>query len=727
MVPTIFWFVPVAGLLALLFARILFVQMKKRDSGNKRMQEIAGLVQNGAMTYLRQQYKVVAVVFVVTGIFFAIAAYGFNLMSRYTPFSYLTGGIFSALAGFIGMLAATHAAPRVTRAAQDSLNSGLQVALRSGAILSFGVVGFALLDVSVWFYILNYFFIGDPESRMLTITTIMLTFGMGASLQALFARVGGGIFTKAADMGADLVGKNDSNLAEDDPRNPAVIADNVGDNVGDVAGMGADLYESYAGAILAAAALFASSSQGLSLATQMKYVLLPMIIGGLGVVFSIIALFIVKAKNSSGMKELVGSINKGVWLSSILIAVATFVVTSQLGLQNWLGLSLAVTLGLLIGAIIGVWVNYQTSQAYRPTQRVAESAETSSATVITGGLELGMNSASVPVIAVCLGMIGAFYCASGFNLNINNISQGLSGIAMAAVGMLANLGFVLATDAFGAIADNAGGNAEMAKLPERIRQRTDMLDAVGNTTAATGKGFAIGSAALTAMALLASYVEEIKLAMLRRGDVGLVINNQNISLTKANIIDLINYYQVHVMNPKFIVGAFIGAMVVLVFIGLTTGAVGRVAKKMVAEVRRQFGNPRILDGSENPDYQRCIQISTRGAQQAMIGPALLAIVAPIMTGICLGVAGVMGLLLSAMTTGFGMAVFLANAGGAWDNAKKYVEEGHFGGKGSDAHKAAVIGDMVGDPCKDTSGPALNILIKLMSMVAIVTAGITIVF
>lgn len=727
MVPTIFWFVPAAGILALLFARILFVQMKRKDPGNERMQEIAGLVQKGAMAYLRQQYKVVAVVFIVTGIFFAIAAYGFNLMSRYTPFSYLTGGMFSALAGFIGMLAATHAAPRVTRAAQNSLNSGLQVALRSGAILSFGVVGFALLDVSVWFYILNHFFTGDPESRMLTITTIMLTFGMGASLQALFARVGGGIFTKAADMGADLVGKNDSNLAEDDPRNPAVIADNVGDNVGDVAGMGADLYESYAGAILAAAALFASSSQGLPLATQMKYVLLPMIIGGLGVVFSIIALFIVKAKNSSGMKELVGSINKGVWLSSILIAVATFVVTSQLGLYNWLGLSLAVALGLLVGVVVGVWVNYQTSQAYRPTQRVAESAETSSATVITSGLELGMNSASVPVIAVCLGMIGAFYCASGFNLNINSISQGLSGIAMAAVGMLANLGFVLATDAFGAIADNAGGNAEMAKLPEHVRQRTDMLDAVGNTTAATGKGFAIGSAALTAMALLASYVEEIKLAMLRKGDVSLVINNREIPLIKANIIDLVNYYQVHVMNPKFIVGAFIGAMVVLVFIGLTTGAVGKVAKKMVAEVRRQFGNPRILDGSESPDYQRCIQISTRGAQQAMIGPALLAIVAPIMTGMCLGVAGVMGLLLSAMTTGFGMAVFLANAGGAWDNAKKYVEEGHFGGKGSDAHKAAVIGDMVGDPCKDTSGPALNILIKLMSMVAIVTVGITVLF
>lgn len=727
MVPTVFWFIPIAGILALLFARILYVQMKKKDPGNERMQEIAGLVQEGAMAYLRQQYKVVAIVFLVTSIFFAIAAYSLNLMSRYTPFSFLTGGVFSALAGYIGMLAATHAASRVARAAQDSLNAGLQVALRGGAVLSFGVVGFALLDVSIWFYILNYFFQGDPQSKMLTITTIMLTFGMGASLQALFARVGGGIFTKAADMGADLVGKNDAGLAEDDPRNPAVIADNVGDNVGDVAGMGADLYESYAGAILAAAALFASSSQGLALDIQTKYVLLPMIIGGLGVIFSIISLFIVKAKNSSGMKELVGSINNGIWLSSVLIAGATFVVTSQLGLQNWLGLSLSVTLGLLVGVVIGVWVNYQTSQDYQPTQRVAESAATSSATVITSGLELGMNSTSVPVIAVCIGMVGAFFCASGFSLSVSNIAQGLSGIAMAAVGMLANLGFVLATDAFGAIADNAGGNAEMAKLPGHVRQRTDMLDAVGNTTAATGKGFAIGSAALTAMALLASYVEEIKLALLRKGDINLVINNQEVPLAKANILDLVNYYQVHAMNPKFIVGAFIGAMAVLVFIGLTTGAVSKVAKKMVAEVRRQFSNPRILDGSESPEYQRCIQISTQGAQRAMIIPALLAVITPIITGVFLGVAGVMGLLLSAMTTGFGMAVFLANAGGAWDNAKKYIEEGHLGGKGSAAHKAAVIGDMVGDPCKDTSGPALNILIKLMSMVAIVTAGITILF
>ena len=727
MVPIIFWFIPFAGILALLFARILFVQMKRKDPGNERMREIAGLVQSGAMAYLRQQYKVVAIVFVVTGMFFAIAAYGFNLMSRYTPFAFLTGGIFSLLCGFIGMVAATHASSRVARAAQDSLNSGLQTALRSGAILSFGVVGFALLDISIWFYILSYFYSGDPGSRMITITTIMLTFGMGASLQALFARVGGGIFTKAADMGADLVGKNDFGLSEDDPRNPAAIADNVGDNVGDVAGMGADLYESYAGSILAAAALFAGASQGLPLAVQMRYVLLPMIIGGLGVIFSIIALFIVRAKNNSGMKDLVGSINKGIWLSSILIAVATFIVTAQLGLHNWLGLSLAVTLGLLVGVVIGVWVNYQTSQAYRPTQRVAESATTSSATVITGGLELGMNSTSVPVIAVCLGMIGSFYCASGFNLNISNIGLGLSGIAMAAVGMLANLGFVLATDAFGAIADNAGGNAEMAKLPGHVRQRTDILDAVGNTTAATGKGFAIGSAALTAMALLASYIEEIKLAMFRAGEVNLVVNNQEISLAKASIVDMVSYYQVHIMNPKFIIGAFIGAMIVLVFIGLTTGAVGRVAKKMVAEVRRQFGNPRILDGSENPDYQECIRISTQGAQQAMIVPALLAVATPILTGIFLDVAGVMGLLLSAMTTGFGMAVFLANAGGAWDNAKKYVEEGHLGGKGSEAHKAAVIGDMVGDPCKDTSGPALNILIKLMSMVAIVTVGITILF
>ncbi|HOS99011.1 MAG TPA: sodium-translocating pyrophosphatase [bacterium] len=721
MVLAIFWFIPAAGLLALLTAFILFVQMKRKEPGNEKMQKIAGLVRQGAMAYLRQQYKVVAIVFIVASIFFASAAYGFNLMSRYTPFAFLTGGIFSLLCGFIGMVAATHAASRVTKAVQDSLNNGLQLALRSGAILSFSVVGFALVDVSVWFWVLNYFFDGAPEAKMLTITTIMLTFGMGASLQALFARVGGGIFTKAADMGADLVGKNEFGLEEDDPRNPAVIADNVGDNVGDVAGMGADLYESYAGAILASAALMASASHGLSEATQMKYVLLPMVIGALGVIFSVITLLTVKAKNDFGMKQLVGSINKGIWLSSILIAVATFIVTAWLGLQNWLGLSLAVSGGLVVGVVIGFWVNYQTSQGFRPTQRVAESAQTSPATVITSGLELGMKSTWVPVVAVCLGMAGAFYCASGFNFS--NVSLGLAGISLAAVGMLANLGFVLATDAFGAIADNAGGNAEMAKLPDGVRKRTDMLDAVGNTTAAIGKGFAIGSAALTAMALLASYIEEVKLALIRAGNTSL----QNIPITKINIIDLVNYYQINIMNPKFIIGAFIGAMIVLVFIGLTTGAVSKVARTMVAEVRRQFSNKKILNGLEEPDYQRCIRISTKGAQTAMLTPALLAVVAPIIIGVLLGVAGVMGLLLSAMTTGFGMAVFLANSGGAWDNAKKYVEEGNFGGKGSQAHKAAVIGDMVGDPCKDTSGPALNILIKLMSMVAIVTAGITIIF
>ncbi len=727
MVPIIFWFIPSAGILALLFARILFVQMKRKDPGNERMQEIAGFVQKGAMAYLRQQYKLVAIVFVVTSIFFAISAYSFNLMSRYTPFAFLTGGVFSLLCGFIGMVAATHASSRVARAAQDSLNSGLQIALKGGAVLSFGVVGFALLDISIWFYILNYFYAGDPGARMITITTIMLTFGMGASLQALFARLGGGIFTKAADMGADLVGKNEFNLEEDDPRNPAAIADNVGDNVGDVAGMGADLYESYAGSILAATALLAAASQLMPLAIQMKYVLLPMIIGGWGALSSILSISVIRAKENAGMKELVGVINKGIWLNSLLIAIATFVVTLWLGLQNWLGLSLAVTIGLFVGVVIGVWVNYQTSQAYRPTQRVAKSAETSSANVIINGLALGLNSTWVPVVAVCLAAMGAFYCAAGFSFSMSRISLGLSGIAMGAVGMLASLGLVLATDAFGAIADNAGGNAEMAKLPGFVRQRTDRLDSVGNTTAATGKGFAIGSAALTAMALLASYMEEIKLAMLRVGEVNLVISNQEIPLVKANIVDLVNYYQVQIMNPKFIVGSFIGAMIVFVFIGLTTGAVGKVANKMVAEVRRQFSNPRILNGLENPDYQGCIRISTQGAQQAMILPALLAVVVPILTGIFLDVAGVMGLLLSAMTTGFGMAVFLANAGGAWDNAKKYIEEGHLGGKGSEAHKAAVIGDMVGDPCKDTSGPALNILIKLMSMVAIVTAGITIAF
>ncbi|HOF79696.1 MAG TPA: sodium-translocating pyrophosphatase [bacterium] len=726
MVPTIFWFIPGTGLLVLLVARFFFVEMKKKHPGDNRMQEIAGLIRQGSMAYLWQQNKFVAVAFLVISILLSVAAFGFNLMSKIVPFAFITGGFFSALSGYIGMNTSTLASSRVAQAAKTSLDAALQIALRSGAVMSMVVVGLALIDISGWFCFLNYFYTGDSASRLIVITTTMLFFGMGASTQALFARVGGGIYTKAADMGADLVGKNEFNLTEDDPRNPGVIADNVGDNVGDVAGMGADLYESYAGGILAAAAIFASASHGLSPELQVRYVLFPMIIGAIGAICSVISIFTVKAKNNSGMKELVGSINKGIWLSSILIAVATFVVAWQLGLHNWLGLSLAVVSGLLVGIVIGVWVNYQTSQGYRPTQRIAENAETSSATVVTGGLALGMKSTSVPVAAVCLGTIGAFYFANGFSLDIVNISQGLSGIAMAAVGMLSIIGFVLATDVFGAIADNAGGNAEMAKLPKEVRERTDQLDAVGNTTAAIGKGFAIGSAALTAMSLLAAYLEEIKIALLRSGDF-VIVGGQKLFLAQANIVDLVNYYEIHVMNPKFIVGAFIGAMVVLVFVGLTTEAVGRVAKKMVAEIRRQFSNPRILDGSENPDHKACVRIATRGAQKEMIGPALLAIVVPIMIGILLGVAGVMGLLLSAMTTGFGMAVFLANAGGAWDNAKKYVEEGHFGGKGSDAHKAAVIGDMVGDPCKDTSGPALNILIKLMSMVAIVTVGITVLF
>jgi K(+)-stimulated pyrophosphate-energized sodium pump len=714
MVPTIFWFIPGAGLLALFVAWYFFIEMKKKHPGDNIMQAIAGFIRQGSMAYLWQQNKVVAIAFFIMSVLLGIAAFVFGIISKIVPFAFITGGFFSALAGYIGMNTSTLASSRVAQAAKTSLNDALQIALRSGAVMSMVVVGLALIDISGWFLVLNHFYTGDSASRLINITTVMLFFGMGASTQALFARVGGGIYTKAADMGADLVGKSEFGLDEDDPRNPAVIADNVGDNVGDVAGMGADLYESYAGATLATTALFASRSHSLPLDLQMKYVLFAMFICAVGVVASVVAIFTIRAKHNADVKKLVGTINRGILLSSVLVAAATFVVALWLGLPDWLELSASVSIGLVVGVVIGFWVNYQTSQGYRPTQRLAEGAKTSSPTVVVGGLALGMKSTSVPVIAVCVGMLGAFHFAS------------IAGVALAAVGMLATLGFVLATDVFGAISDNAGGNAEMAKLPKDVRERTDQLDSVGNTTAAIGKGFAIGSAALTAISLLAAYVEEVKIALLRSTDF-ILVNGQKLLLSQTNIADLVDYYQVHIMNPKFIVGAFIGAMVVLVFVGLTTEAVGRVAKKMVAEVRRQFSNPRILDGSENPDHKACVRIATLGAQKEMIGPAFLAIASPIITGVLLGVAGVMGLLLSAMTTGFSMAVFLANAGGAWDNAKKYVEEGHFGGKGSDAHKAAIVGDMVGDPCKDTAGPALNVLIKLMSMVAIVTVGITILF
>ncbi len=721
---TIFWLVPAASLLALLFAFIFFKQMMKEDEGTDLMKKIASHVRKGAMAYLKQQYKVVGIVFVVLAAIFAVMSV-FDLQNGWVWFAFLTGGFFSGLAGFFGMKTATYASARTANAARKSLNSGLKVAFRSGAVMGLTVVGLALFDVAVWFLVLDYFI--PEDNHLIIITTTMLTFGMGASTQALFARVGGGIYTKAADVGADLVGKTEYNIPEDDPRNPATIADNVGDNVGDVAGMGADLYESYAGSILATMALGASAFATSAVeGMQIKAVLAPSIIAAVGVVLSILGIFIVKTDEDAGMKKLLAALSRGTNTSAVLIAAATFLILWGLGIDNWIGISFSVVCGLLAGVIIGKSTEYYTSQSYRPTQKVAESSETGPATVIISGLGLGMTSTAIPVVTVGVAIVMAFLCAINFDIqNIltpHNLSLGLYGIGIAAVGMLSTLGITLATDAYGPIADNAGGNAEMSGLEPEVRKRTDALDALGNTTAATGKGFAIGSAALTALALLASYVEEIKMALMRVGE---ALPN-GVEAAKATLVDFMNAYNVNLMNPIVLVGVFIGAMMAFLFCGFTMNAVGRAAQKMVEEVRRQFSQIKgILEGKADPDYERCVAISTKGAQHEMLLPSLLAIIVPIAVGLLLGVAGVLGLLIGGLSCGFVLAVFMANAGGAWDNAKKYVEEGNFGGKGSDCHKATVVGDTVGDPFKDTSGPSLNILIKLMSMVSVVMAGLTV--
>ncbi len=715
-----------ASVLALGFAYYFYRSMLGKDEGTELMRTIASHVRKGAMAYLKQQYKVVTIVFVVLAIVFAVMAY-FHLQNGIVWFAFLTGGFFSGLAGFFGMKTATYASARTANAARQSLNAGLQVAFRSGAVMGLTVVGLALLDIAGWFLILNgtglLEWVG-AEANLITITTTMLTFGMGASTQALFARVGGGIYTKAADVGADLVGKTEYNIPEDDPRNPATIADNVGDNVGDVAGMGADLYESYAGSILATMALGAAAFAG---QLQLKAVLAPSLIAACGVLLSIIGIYLVKTKEGAGMKELLRALSIGTNTAAVLIAGVTFAIFAWLfgtETSQWWQVSLSVVVGLLAGVIIGQSTEYYTSQSYRPTQKVSESSQTGPATVIISGLGLGMLSTAIPVVTVGVAIILAYLCANGFSVELTaaNLSMGLYGIGIAAVGMLSTLGITLATDAYGPIADNAGGNAEMAGLPAEVRQRTDALDALGNTTAATGKGFAIGSAALTALALLASYVEEIKIALVRTGE---ALPN-GVEAAKATLVDFMAAYNVNLMNPIVLVGIFIGSMMAFLFCGLTMNAVGRAAQKMVEEVRRQFQTIKgILEGKADPDYARCVEISTRGAQREMLLPSILAIVVPILTGLVLGVAGVLGLLIGGLATGFVLAVFMANAGGAWDNAKKYVEEGHFGGKGSDCHKATVVGDTVGDPFKDTSGPSLNILIKLMSMVSIVMAGLTV--
>lgn len=723
---SLFYIVPAAAVVALFFAWLFFHQMMKESEGTVTMKEIAQYVRDGAMAYLKQQYKVVTIVFVILALFFSVLAYGFHIQNPWVPFAFLTGGFFSGLAGFIGMKTATYASARTANAVTKSLNSGLKLAFRSGAVMGLTVVGLGLLDISIWYFVLKCF-VGDPDSSqtLVTITTTMLTFGMGASTQALFARVGGGIYTKAADVGADIVGKVEADIPEDDPRNPATIADNVGDNVGDVAGMGADLYESYCGAILATMALGASAFFG-DVEWQTRAVLAPMCIAAVGVVLSVLGIYAVRTREGADLQELLGALSKGTNLSASLIAVLSFGIFYVLGFDNWWMLSLSVLSGLLAGVIIGKATEYYTSHSYKPTQKLAESAKTGSATVIISGMGLGMISTAIPVVTIAVAIMLSYLFATGFSLDPALISKGLYGISIAAVGMLSTLGITLATDAYGPIADNAGGNAQMSGLDPEVRQKTDVLDALGNTTAATGKGFAIGSAALTALALLASYIEEVKIGLLHIGRETLTLGDKIVDVASATIPQMVEYYQVNLMNPRVLVGVFIGAMMSFLFCGLTMNAVGRAAQKMVTEVRRQFAeNKGILTGERRPDYARCVEISTLGAQREMIFPSLIAIAVPVLTGLCLGVAGVMGLLAGGLGSGFVLAVFLANSGGAWDNAKKYVEEGHLGGKNSDCHKATVVGDTVGDPFKDTSGPSLNILIKLMSMVSIVMAGLTV--
>lgn len=720
-----FWIVPAASIVALLFARYFYVGMMKESEGTEQMARIASHVRVGAMSYLRQQYKIVGIVFIVLAIIFSIMAYGFQLQNAWVPVAFLTGGFFSGLAGYLGMRTATNASARTANAARQSLNGGLRVAFRSGAVMGLVVVGLGLLDISFWYIILDYFVDITGPQKLTMITTTMLTFGMGASTQALFARVGGGIYTKAADVGADLVGKVEAGIPEDDPRNPATIADNVGDNVGDVAGMGADLYESYCGSILATAALGAAAFMNAGCEEmQLKAVLAPMLIAAVGILLSIAGIFCVRTKEDAGMRELLGSLSLGTNISSVLIVGATFLILWALGITNWALIGCSVVVGLVVGIIIGRATEYYTSQSYKPTQKLSESGTTGPATVIISGIGLGMVSTAIPVIAVVAGIILSYWFASGFDFA--NVGMGLYGIGIAAVGMLSTLGITLATDAYGPIADNAGGNAEMSGLGEAVRRRTDALDSLGNTTAATGKGFAIGSAALTGLALLASYIEEIRIGMARLGETFIQIGDKMVDLHQATFTDFMTYFEVNLMSPKVLSGMFIGSMMAFLFCGLTMNAVGRAAAHMVEEVRRQFREIKgILEGKTEPDYARCVKISTKGAQQEMVFPSVLAIIVPIVTGVIFGVPGVIGLLTGGLSAGFVLAVFMANSGGAWDNAKKYVEEGHFGGKGSEVHRATVVGDTVGDPFKDTSGPSLNILIKLMSMVSIVMAGLTV--
>lgn len=722
----IFWIIPIASILGLFFAWYFFKQMMKASEGTDTMKKIALHVRNGANAYLSQQYKVVGIVFLVITVIFCILAYGLKVQNPWVPFAFLTGGFFSALAGYFGMKTATYASARAAHAASKSLNEGLQLAFRSGAVMGLVVVGLGLLDISIWYVVLNYFYPSANDTHnLLIITTTMLTFGMGASTQALFARVGGGIFTKAADVGADLVGKIEAGIPEDDPRNPATIADNVGDNVGDVAGMGADLYESYCGSILATAALGAAAFLKSDPLIATKAVLAPMLIAAIGIVLSIIGIFLVKTKEGASMKSLLKSLGFGVNVSAVLIIIGSLGILYYLQLPNYLGIWGAIVTGLVAGIFIGQSTEYYTAAAYKPTQKIAEAAQTGPATVIISGVGVGLISTAFPLIIIVTAITLAFLFSTGFSFDLSNLGIGLYGIGIAAVGMLSTLGITLATDAYGPIADNAGGNAEMSGLGPEVRKRTDALDSLGNTTAATGKGFAIGSAALTALALLAAYIEEVRIMFVEfLGQPEKLING--VFAKDATFMDYITFYEINLMNPKVIVGVFLGVMAAFLFSGLTMNAVGRAAGKMVDEVRRQFREiPGIMDGKAEPDYARCVAISTKAAQKEMMLPSLIALFIPVIVGLIFGVPGVVGLLTGTITSGFALAIFMANAGGAWDNAKKYIEEGHYGGKGSDAHKAAVTGDTVGDPFKDTSGPSLNILIKLMVMASVVTVGVAV--
>jgi len=760
-IPPAWWLAPLASVCALVVAYIFYKKMMAAPEGSEKMIAIAGHVREGAYAYLFSQYKIVALVFLLLFIVFAVLAY-FGVQNPFIPVAFLTAGFFSALCGFLGMKTATSASSRTAQGASSSLNSALQVAFRSGAVMGLIVVGFGLLNITIWYLILDKLvytaehmrngleFLGlalvpkgmHPDHKLVEITTTMVTFGMGASTQALFARVGGGIYTKAADVGADLVGKVEAGIPEDDPRNPATIADNVGDNVGDVAGMGADLFESYCGSILATAALGAALSVSVLAGKGMdplKAVLAPTFVAGIGIILSIVGIFLVRCKDDATQKNLLSALLTGTLSSSVLIIGAVAVMAAT-GWITW-GIFGSVVAGLVAGVLIGQFTEYYTSPEYSPTRGVAEQAEMGAATTIINGFATGMYSAALPVIAI----VACILCAFGFAGGFTNMALGLYGIGFAAVGMLSTLGITLATDAYGPIADNAGGNAEMAGLGEEVRNRTDALDSLGNTTAATGKGFAIGSAALTAMALLAALIEAVRIWIGRlasesadglytvgkvsffRGHIAEQIEGA-VNVTTASIADFVFAYDLSIMNPRLICGLFLGGMMAFIFCAMTMKAVGKTAGDMVNEVRRQFREiPGIMEGTGKPDYARCVSISTKGAQREMILPSLLAIFVPVVTGLILGLVGLMGLLAGGLTCGFVLAVTLNNAGGAWDNAKKYIEKGAHGGKGSDAHKAAVVGDTVGDPFKDTSGPSLNILIKLMSMVGVVFAGVIVKF